>query len=735
MFVRVLRTLSKRGRLRSPALRVPLIENLQRRILPVSFINKRTRALTILLFLLTSTFSHAAVPPSAARMDTILYGVSYYHEYMPVERLDKDVQMMKEANINVVRMGESSWGLWEPEDGRFEFAWMDRIVDRMHRAGIKVLMGTPTYSIPVWLHRKHPEILVTRLGGLRARYGIRQNMDITHPAYLFYAERVIRKLLEHYKNHPAVIGWQVDNETTSYGTAGPNVQAGFADYLKRKFGTVEELNKVWGLNYWGQRLGGWDELPPRDGILNPGWKLEWERYQHKLATDFLAWQARIVSEYKRPDQFVTHNFVGGVRTDINQFDIAQNLDIAGTNPYHPWDIGPDAVDGKSWALSGDLTRSLKRQNYLITETNAQTIGWDSKTQFPPYDGQLRLNVYSHLASGANMVAYWHWHSLHYGQETYWKGVLSHDLEPNRAYAEVARTARELKEVGPRLVNLKTNNKVALLYSIDSYHAIQYMPFDDRVNYQTVLDQMYGALYRQNVGVDFVFPKSSNFSDYKVIVVPPLYVSDDALLRRLAEFVREGGHLVVAFKSGFANEHSTVRWTKAPGPLREAAGFYYQEFSNIRQPLKLKGDPLRAGDNNKASVWAEFIIPESAEALAYYDHPFYGKWPALTRNKYGRGTLTYEGTYLSDELQEKVMLDVLNLAGLAGTDQQLPAPVRVKHGVGNAGKKLHYYLNYSSGNQTFTYPYDSGADVLTRKRVDKSRSVELGPWDLVVIEER
>ncbi|HZB44700.1 MAG TPA: beta-galactosidase, partial [Pyrinomonadaceae bacterium] len=607
--------------------------------------SRTTARFVAALLLAVVSFSPRPVTASAQRprMDTILYGVSYYHEYMPYERLDKDVELMKAAGLNVVRMGESSWGLWEPREGHFEFAWMDRIVDRMHRAGIKVVMGTPTYSVPAWLYRKHPEILVTRLGGARASYGMRQNMDITHPAYLFYAERVIRRILDHYKNHPAVIGWQVDNETTSYGTAGPNVQAGFADHLKKKFGTVEELNRAWGLNYWGQRLGGWDELPPRDGILNPGWKLEWERYQHRLATDFLAWQARIVGEYKRPDQFVTHNFVGGVRTDVDQFDIAQSLDLVGTNPYHPWDVGPDAVDGQAWSLSGDLARSLlKGRNYLITETNAQTIGWDSKTQFPPYDGQLRLNVYSHLASGANMVAYWHWHSLHYGQETYWKGVLSHDLEPNRAYAEVSRTAQELKALGPRLVNLKKKNEVALLYSVDSHHAVQFMPFDDRVNYSTVMHQMYGALYRLNVGVDFLSPRSTSFSDYKVVVVPPLYVADDALLRRLADYVRGGGHLVVAFKSGFANEHSTVRWTKAPGPLREAAGFYYQEFANLRQPLKLRDDPFRAGEANHVSAWAEFITPETAQPLAFYEHPFYGRYPAVTRNKHGRGTLTYEG---------------------------------------------------------------------------------------------
>lgn len=702
-------------------------------------LNKTRTKLKFCAIFLSFLFSFGLHPAHAVagapKMDTILYGASYYHEYMPYERLDKDVGMMQEAGINVVRMGESSWGLWEPREGQFEFAWMDRIVNRMQQAGIKVILGTPTYSIPVWLYRKHPEILVTRLGGEKATYGMRQNMDITHPTYLFYAERVIRQILSHYKDNRAVIGYQIDNETASYGTAGRNVQAGFVDYLKKKFGTTAELNRVWGLNYWGQNVNDWDELPPRDGILNPGYKLEWERYQHKIVTDFLGWQAAIVNEYKRPDQFICHNFVGGVRTEIDEYEIARHLDIAGVNPYFPWDIGPDADDGEAWALSGDLARSLKQNNYLITETNAQTIGWDSKTQFPPYDGQLRLNVYSHLSSGANMVAYWHWHSIHYGQETYWKGVLSHDLEPNRAYAEVSRVAHELREVGPRLVNLKKSNQVALLYSNDSYQGIRFMPFDDKINYMSILHQMYGALYRQNIGLDFIFPQSTNFSDYKVIIVPPLYVASDALLQRLADYVKGGGHLVISFKSGFCNEFSTVRSSKAPGPLREAAGFYYQEFANLRQSLPLRGDLYQAGDDNKVSVWAEFLIPETAEALAFYDHPFYGRYPALTRNKYGKGTLTYEGTMLSDKLQGKVILDVLKLAGLAGPDQQLAAPVRVKHGVDNAGKNLRYYLNYSGQNQTFTYPYAGGTDLLSHKPVEKSQSITLAPWDLVIIEER
>ena len=675
---------------------------------------------------------------AAPKFEAPLYGASYYHEYMPNEvsgeRLDKDVELMKKAGVTIVRLGESTWSSWEPRDGEFQFDWMDRVLDRLHAAGIKVILGTPTYSVPPWLYRKYPEILVTKLDGQQAKYGIRQNMDVTNPKFLFHAERVIRRMLEHYKAHPAIIGYQIDNETTAYGTAGPNVQAAFVEHLRDKFKTVDALNQAWGFVYWGQLLNDFQELPPRGGALNPGYKLEWERFQHQIATDYLAWQARIVREYKRPDQFITHNFVSGVRTDVNQFQIAQQLDVAGINPYY-WDT-QDRLDGQYIALSGDLARSLRGGNYLITETNAESVGWNAKTQFPPYDGQLRLSAYSHLASGANAVLYWHWHSLHYGQETYWKGILSHDLEPNRLYAEMSRVGAEWKRLGPKLVNLQVKNDVAILYSIDSFHGLEYMPFDDRVNYMTVLQQMHKALYELNVGADFVFPERTDFNRYRVIVVPPLYVAGDELLDQLSDYVKKGGHVVMSFKSGFTDENDTVRAVRAPGPLRAAAGVSYQEFSSLREPLALRGDPYGVGaDGNKVSTWAELLIPETAQPRAFYDHPFYGKYPAVTRNAFGKGTLTYSGTHLSDPLQKEVLTEVLQLAGLTSSDQQLPASVRVRHGVNSSGKRMHYYLNYSAEPQTLTYSYSPGTDLLVGTAVDAAAKVTIQPWDLLIVEER
>ena len=579
--------------------------------------------------------------PAIPELKTVLYGVAYYHEYMPYDRLDQDVEMMKEAGINVVRMGESTWSLWEPEDGRFEYAWMDRVVDAMQKAGIKVILGTPTYNVPAWMAHQHPEILGRQLGGQQNTYGMRQNMDTDSPAYRFYAERLIRHIVAHYRNNSAVIGWQLDNETSSYGAANEDVFIGFQHYLEKKFGTPEALSKAWFLNYWGENLHTWEDLPTRDSAVSTGYKLEWSRWSQMRVTDFLHWQAELVREVAGPTQFLTTDYGGVMKRDVNEEAIADSLDIAADNVYHGTQ---DHFDGSVQSLQEDFTRSLKHDNFLITETNAQTTDWSSAYQFPPYDGQLRQDVYTHLSNGANMVEYWHWHSIHGGQETYWKGVLSHDLEPNRTYAEVTRTAHELQKIGPHLVGMKIHNEVAILWSRDSANAIDHMPFaasgqqsggGTAADYSTLIRQLHRACYDLNVGTDFVFPADRDFSRYKVLLVPALYIADDALLERLAQFVRQGGHVLMTFKSGFANENAAVRWTRAPGPLREAAGFSYQEFSNLEHPLALKGDPFHLGSGNQVSQWAEFLQVEKAKPLAYYDHPFFGQWPAITENSYGQ----------------------------------------------------------------------------------------------------
>lgn len=693
-----------------------------------------------------------SAPSSPAHPDVdlsqVLYGAAYYPEYEPSDRVDKDIALMKAAGLNVVRMGESTWSLWEPADGQFEYAWMDRVIDAMGKAGIKVILGTPTYSIPAWMAHEHPEILARTLsrntyGGpsMPGVYGMRQNMDTDSPAYRFYAERLIRHIVAHYKDNPTVIGWQIDNETSSYDADNRDVFIGFQHYLEKKFGTPEALSKAWFLNYWGQNLHTWEDLPTRDGAQSTGYKLEWSRWNQLRVTDFLHWQAQLVRQNASPRQFVTTDFAGMMKRDVNEEAIAQFLDIPAVNDYHGTQ---DHFDGSEQSLTEDITRSLRHSNFLVTETNAQTTGWSSAFQFPPYDGQLREDVYTHLSNGADMVEYWHWASIPANQETYWKGVLSHDFEPNRAYAEVSRTAHELEKIGPQLVGLKIHNQVAILWSRDSMNALNFMPFsssgpqwsDDppTVTYASLVRQIHRSLYDLNVGTDFVFPTTQDFSAYKLIIVPALYISDDALLQRISDYVKNGGHVVMTFKSGFANENSAVRWVRAPGPLREAAGFSYQEFSSLEHPLALKGDPFHVGDGNKVESWAEFLNLEHAHALAWYDHPFFGRWPAITENSFGSGTLLYEGTYLSGELQTAVLRRALEETDLHCGDQQLPAAIHTQQGINRMGKRVRYFFNYSGEPVSFRYASGAGINLLTGKSIAPGSQIELAPWDLAIVEE-
>ena len=679
------------------------------------------------LLLILSAFVINAQP---SRFSTILYGVAYYHEYMPYDRLDKDIQLMQEAGISVVRLGESTWSLFEPEEGRFEFAWMDRIIDRMHKAGIKVILGTPTYSIPAWLALKHPEVFVERLNGTKGSYGIRQNFDITSPAYLFYAERIIRKLMEHYSVHPAIIGYQVDNETGTYGAANYDYFRGFVDYLKDKYRTTDTLNKLWGLNYWGMTLNGWDEFPTRHSATNPSYKLEWDMYGQKVVADYLTWQAGIVTEYKRPDQFITHCFMPSLTT-LDQLAASRKLDMPSLNVYHG---SQNNARGEDVMWADDFYRSLKKNNHLITETNAQTTGWDARNQYPPFDGQGRLFVYSHLAGGANMVEYWHWHSIHYGQETYWKGVLGHDLEPNRFYNEVSRVAHELQKIGSKLVNLKIRNRAAILYSRASDFGLSYMPIKEGNAYMDVLRQMHRAAFRQNIGVDFVLAENADFTGYDFLMIPPLYVTSDALLKKISDFVKNGGHVIMSVKSGFCDENSVVRHVKAPGPLREACGFFYQEFSSASS-LSLKDDPFNTGQTgNSVGTWIEFLMPDTAKPLAFYDDPFFGKFPAVTENRFGKGTLIYEGCLVSNEIQSAIISKKALELGIIKSDNHIAYPVVVRQGTNDQGKTIRYYLNYSGKDVTVPYNYNRGTNLFTDNTLKKGDSISLKPWDVVIIEE-
>jgi beta-galactosidase len=686
------------------------------------------------------------------KSDKLLFGVAYYDEYMPYDRLEKDVAMMKEAGINVVRIAESTWSTVEPQDNIFNFYHIDRVLNAMQKGGISVIIGTPTYAVPTWLVKKYPAVLATTSKG-QNQYGARQNMDISNEHFRFHAERVIRKIMEHVKDHPAIIGYQVDNETKHYHTAGENVQKQFVQYMKTKFITLDNINKAFGLDYWSNRINNWDDFPSVNGTINASLSAEFAKFHRQLVTDYLAWQTKIVKEYAKPTQFVTQNFdlewrgySFGIQPDVDHFAAAKPLDVAGIDIYHPTQ---DNLTGIEISFGGDVARSMKGgKNYFVIETEAQGF-----PQWVPYPNQLRLQAFSHVASGANMLAYWHWHSIHNSAETYWKGLLSHDFEPNPTYNEAKTIGKDFNRLSDKLIHLKKKNEVAILFSNEALTAFNAFSFGwgAKENYNDILRPFYDALYKMNVGVDFIDPSvdfgfgvsdvggTTPTSDirkptYKMLIVPALYAASDALLKKLNQFVKDGGHVVYTFKSGFSDENVKVRSTVQPAIINEACGISYSQFT-IPNGVSLKNDPYQVGvEQNKIHTWMELITPTTAQVLAYYNHPHWGNYAAVTQNQFGKGVATYIGCMTSSALTEQILKQALKKADLWGTDQQLYFPIITKSGKNQQGKMVHYYFNYAEKPIKVPYPYKIGKELLTNTVVSPNSALDLEAWGVKIIEE-
>ena len=674
-------------------------------------------------------------------MKKLLYGAAYYDEYMPYDRLQQDVAMMKKAGINTVRIAESTWSTCEPQEGVFDFSHVERVMDAMEEAGINVIIGTPTYAIPTWMVKSHPDVMAETVKG-RGIYGARQIMDITHPVYRFYAERVIRKLMECTAHRKCVIGFQVDNETKYYGTAGKNVQEKFVKYLRKKFNNdLDAMNYEFGLDYWSNRINAWEDFPDVRGTINGSLGAEFEKFQRTLVDEFLSWQADIVNEYRREDQFITHNFdfewrgySYGVQPDVNHYHAAKALTIAGTDIYHPTQ---DDLTGAEIAFGGDMTRSLKRDNYLVLETEAQGYpGWT------PYKGQLRLQAYSHLANGANSVMYWHWHSIHNSFETYWKGLLSHDMQENAPYREACIIGNEFSRLGSHLVNLKKKNEVAILVSNEALTALKWFGIeataagDHGIGYNDVVRWLYDTLFKMNVECDFVWPESDNLDQYKAIFVPALYAAPDELLEKLKQYTANGGTLVATFKTAFANENVKVSHEMQPHILSNCFGISYQQFTFPKNTglsgSIINGTAKDSDEKAEAKVFMELLMPQEAEVLASYDHYNWKEYAAITKNHYGKGTAIYIGCMTDDNTLKAVLTEALNSA-----EVEIPEyswPVIVRKGINDLNKCVRYILNYSAEEQNVIYHGANGTELFSEESVQDGDTVTVLPWNLKIVEE-
>ncbi len=652
-----------------------------------------------------------------------LFGAAYYDEYMPYDRIETDFKLMKDAGMNVIRIAESTWSTWEPEDGRFDFTHLRRMLDNAVKYDLKVIVGTPTYAVPSWLVKKYPDIMAVTKDG-QFLYGHRQLTDITNPDYLRYAERMIRRLMEECAGYENIIGFQLDNETRAAGAASPETQKIFVERLKKKYPDINEFNREFGLDYWSNRVDNWEDFPDIRGTINGSLSAAYKRFLRDVITEFLLWQRSILLEYMRPDQFITHNFdfawdgySCGVQPLVDQINAAEAVDIAGADIYHPTG---GKLDGTVISFGGMIARSLKKDRYFVLETQAQ-----GNTAWLSYPGQLRLHAYSHLASGAASVMYWNWHSIHNAIESYWKGVLSHDLTPGETYREISEWRHEMLPLEKTITGNAGKFDTAILVDSASLAGIEEFPAGSDVTYNDVFRWMHDTLFKMNIECDIVY-KDDDWSSYKMLLIPALYSASDAVIEKIRKYAEMGGQVVLGFRSCFSDDEIKIYPDAQPHGMTEAAGMTYDRFTIPEEGMAIRfceDGEIRSGlhahnISKKEDApeekpictypvrgWMELLRPTNAEVIAVYYHKYWGNVPAVTYSDYGNGGVTYIGCYTDEAALRRI---IEKAAGRARINVPVYSfPLIRKTVINAAGDKVKYFFNYSTEPVSFKYDGNGG----------------------------
>ncbi|MGN7860856.1 beta-galactosidase [Microbacterium sp. 22303] len=687
----------------------------------------------------------SAVPPLPPE---VLFGVAYYPEYHQSERVTEDLDLMAAAGINVIRVGESVWSTWEPRNGEFDLEWLAPVLDAAHARGISVILGTPTYAVPPWLQITYPDIAGERRTGEKIAWGARQEVDYSHAAFRFHAERVIRKIIARYAEHPAVIGYQVDNEPGLELLHNHGVFTGFVQSLKDRFGDVETINREWGLTYWSHRLSDWGELWRPDGNTFPQYDLAWRRYQAEVTSDFIEWQADIVREYSREDQFVT-TCLQYPRRGLDDRDLFERLDYTSGNPYYGFqrhlDAGEDHDALNYWTTSGvpglfrqaDRLYSSKQDRFLVTETNAQAID-ASENNHPPYPGQLRQAAFALISRGAAMIEYWHWHTLPYGTETYWGGVLPHSLVPGRVYGEVSDIGAQLRSIGADLQGYVPDADAAILWSNPSRYAMQFMPpfarggVADDQGYERLFDAFYGSLAAVGAQARILHVEQALalgaeelVERFPVLIAAGVYVTTDEDIALFRAYVAAGGHLVLGPRTAYADEEARARVATAPAGLSDIAGVWYEEYTNLDAPVTVTAEE---GDLGAGRLWADGLIPTGADVVAGYDDRGLERFAAITSHPAGAGHVTVVGTVPNRALARRLGETVI------GTPRSIlrtvPDEVTVASG-STAEHRFWFIFNWGWEPQRIELTADV-VDAVTREALPAGHVLTLAAWDVWVL---
>ena len=661
------------------------------------------------------------------RLPHLLYGRDYNPEQWPEEVWKDDVRLMKEAGVNLVSIGIFSWSRLEPREGKFEFGWLDRILDLLHEAGVAADLATATASPPPWLAHANPEMLPVLADGVRLWHGARQHYCPSSPAYRDGAKRLVEALAGRYSSHPALAMWHVGNEYGCHVAACycDRSAAGFRDWLKARYGSLEELNRAWGTDFWSQRYSAWEEvIPPRRTPTwpNPTQQLDFQRFSSDALLECYEIEHEVLGRLS-PGVPVTTNFMSFFKP-LDYWKWAGREDIVSNDSY-PDPLDPDS--GMLAAMAGDLMRSLGGgRPWILMEQTSGRVNW-RPVNAAKRAGQMRLWSYQALARGADGVMFFQWRQSRAGAEKFHSAMVPHGpVETSPIWTEVVRLGDELGRLDD-VCGSRVEAEVAIIFDYESWWALE-LPSKPSGELRQ-LDQLlsyYRPLREANVVADFAHP-AADLSGYRLVLVPNLYLVTDEAAANLAAYVEAGGTLVMSFFSGIVDPQDHVRLGGYPGAFRSLLGLRVEDFAPLAAgeslPLRLAG-----GAEAGAELWSEEIEVEGAEVLATFAAGEVDERPAITRHSFGKGAAYYLGTRLDRASMQDLLRRAWTEAGVRPV-LSVPAQVEALRRVTASGASLLFLLNHGDDHVEVSVPRGS-IDLV--QGVEVGSLLRLGPRQVAVL---
>ncbi len=632
------------------------------------------------------------------------FGVDYYPEHWPRDRWPIDARMMREMGIQIVRMAEFSWQLFEPSEGDFHFELLDDAIAVLAQEGIDVILGTPTAAPPAWIIENNPEIQPIDSRGQQFFFGGRHHDCQSNPAYRAHVKRFVTAFAAHFASNPAVVGWQVDNEFSNSQLDlcyCPHCENRFRTWLKEKYGSIEELNRAWGTYFWSQGYDRFEQIHgPRispSGGRNPSQSLDWKRFTSDLVCDFHRLQADILRA-AAPDKFITHNMMG-FHSKPNYYDLSRQLDFAAHDQYPGGHFKGDHVsyDADAQASSLDFARGMKQQSFWIMEQQSGITGWEILGR-APQPGQIPLWAMQSVAHGADTIVFFRWRSCAGGAEQYWHGILPHNGIPGRYHREISAMMHKYAPLLKEINGSVPKAEVAILRSYDQEWAIQEQPHHPDHSYYPHLLTYYRALHRMNVPVDFI-GEHVDYSQYKVLIAPLQFLMTPEHAAKLHAYVQAGGRLLLTWRSGVKDGTNLCHTEGAvPCLVDDLVGVQVAEYDCLRD---VDGLVSYQGREYPCQYWCDVLSMTTATPVASYAHEFYAGSPAITVNAWGDGRAYYVGTTMSRELALAFLGEVCREANVQPL-MDTPFGVEAAHRMVD-GKRVLFLLNHNRTAQQVTVP--------------------------------